>query len=220
MAPLTIFDLDETLIDGDSGLIWNAFLVDKGIVSDPGFLQEDRRLMALYALGELDIQTYLNFTMAAIQHLSAEEIDNLAEQCVNEHILPRLYPQAKALLADLKIQQKYTLMISATVSFLVKKVAQKLNVNDAMGIDLVIKNGTYSAQIQGTASYQKGKVIRLKEWLKITPNRYTSIDFYTDSINDLALCLHADNPIMVNPCTQLKKQALRNQWPILNWSIK
>jgi len=214
---LTIFDLDETLIAGDCGLIWNEFLVRQGIITCPDFLQEDRRLMALYALGELDMQAYLHFVMAPISKLPCAEVDLLAELCVTEQILPRLYPQAKNLLADLQTQKTDTLMISATVSFLVKKVAKKLAFKDAMGIDLVVENGCYSAQISGTATYRSGKVKRLKQWLAEQPSVFSSIDFYTDSINDLPLCLHVDNPTMVNPCAQLKKQAQHHQWPILAW---
>ncbi|PKH02181.1 HAD-IB family hydrolase [Psychromonas sp. MB-3u-54] len=215
--PLTIFDLDETLISGDSGLIWNEFLVQQGIITNPGFLQEDRRLMALYALGELDMQAYLHFVMDPISQLPCAEVDRLAELCVTQQILPRLYPQAKSMLADLQAQKIDTLMISATVSFLVEKVAKKLAFKDAMGINLVVENGCYSAQISGTATYRSGKVKRLKQWLAEQPTVFAPIDFYTDSINDLPLCLHVDHPTMVNPCAQLKKQAQRYQWPVLAW---
>jgi len=215
--PLIIFDLDETLIAGDSALIWSEFLVQQGIITCPNFLQEDRRLMALYALGELDMQAYLNFSMAAISHLSCAEVDRLAELCVLEQILPRLYPQAKSLLASLQAQQIDTLMISATVTFIVEKVAKKLAFSDAMGIDLVVKDGAYSTQISGTATYRSGKVKRLKQWLAKQPDTFSPINFYTDSINDLPMCMHVDNPTMVNPCAQLKKQAQRYQWPILSW---
>lgn len=215
--PLIIFDLDETLIAGDSALIWSEFLLQQGIITNPDFLQEDRRLMALYALGELDMQAYLNFSMAAISHLSCAKVDRLAELCVTQQILPRLYPQAKSLLASLQAQQIDTLMISATVSFIVEKVAKKLAFSDAMGIDLVVKNGCYSAQISGVPTYRSGKVERLEQWLAKQKNTFTPINFYTDSINDLPLCLHVDNPTVVNPCAQLKKQAQQFQWPILAW---
>ena len=215
---LTIFDLDETLIAGDSALIWSEFLVQQGVITDPGFLQEDRRLMTLYALGELDMQVYLEFVMAPISDLSTAEVDRLASLCVEQQILPRLYRQAQSILTKLHQQQIFTLMISATVSFIVEKVAEKLAIKDALGIDLVIENGCYTAKIQGTATYRSGKVIRLKEWLMQQENSFTPIDFYTDSINDLPLCLHVDNPTMVNPCPQLIKQALLYNWPIISWS--
>lgn len=214
---LIIFDLDETLIAGDSALIWHEFLVKQGIITCPDFLTEDRRLMALYALGELDMQAYLDFSVAAISHLDCKEVDRLAMQCVTEQILPRLYPQANRLLVKLCEEQTNTLMISATVSFLVEKIAQKLNMGDAMGIDLVLENNRYTSKIAGIPTFRTGKVERLQQWLMAQSRQCYPISFYTDSINDLPLCLHVDNPIMVNPCAQLKHQAQLHQWPILNW---
>jgi HAD superfamily hydrolase (TIGR01490 family) len=214
---LTIFDLDETLIAGDSALIWNEFLVQEGVITDPKFLQEDRRLMNLYALGELDMQAYLSFAMAPISHLSTVEVDRLAAQCVEQQILPRLYPQAQSLLTKLYEEKICTLIISATVSFIVKKVAEGLAIKNALGIDLVVEDGCYTSKIKGTATYRSGKVIRLNEWLMLQKRSFSPLEFYTDSINDLPLCLHVDNPIMVNPCRQLIQQAQLYNWPVLSW---
>ena len=214
---LTIFDLDETLIAGDSALIWHEFLVQQGIITEPNFLQEDQRLMGLYAIGQLDMQDYLDFTMAAISHVPSHEVDRLAEICVTEKILPHLYPQAKKLLSELQKQQSYLLMISATASFLVNKVAKHLGFNAAMGIDLALKNGCYSSQIVGIATYQSGKVQRLNQWLNTQKTGFNPISFYTDSINDLPLCLQVDKPVMVNPCALLTVHAKAYQWPILSW---
>jgi HAD superfamily hydrolase (TIGR01490 family) len=191
-----------------------SFMGNYNLLSAP----QASQLLGLNIQGKLAImQAYLHFAMAAISHLSCAEVDRLAELCVQEQILPRLYPQAKKLLASLQAQQIDTLMISATVSFLVEKVAKKLAFSDAMGIDLVIQNGCYSAQISGTATYRSGKVKRLKQWLAEQPATFSPINFSTDSINDLPLCLHVDNPTLVNPRAQLKKQAQQFQWPILCW---
>ncbi|MCG6201828.1 HAD family hydrolase [Psychromonas antarctica] len=214
---LTIFDLDETLIAGDSALIWSEFLVQEGVITDPKFLQEDRRLMNLYALGELDMQAYLSFAMAPIRHLSTVEVDRLAALCVEQQILPRLYPQAQSLLTKLYEEKICTLIISATVSFIVKKVAERLAIKNALGIDLVVEDGCYTSKIKGTATYRSGKVIRLNEWLMLQNRSFSPLEFYTDSINDLPLCLHVDNPIMVNPCRQLIQQAQLYNWPVLSW---
>lgn len=214
---LYIFDLDETLINADSAMLWHQFLVTKGVITDPDFLAEDDRLMALYSAGKLDMPEYLNFAMAPLARLPKEQVDSLVDECVEKCIMPTVFPQALQLLAQLKQDNITTILISATMSFIVKKVAEKLGVTHAMGIDMVIEDGHYSANILGVASYREGKVIRLQAWLAEQTTVFTDSYFYTDSINDLPLCLFSRYPHVVNPCPQLAAHALAQNWPQLAW---
>lgn len=215
--PLYIFDLDETLIGADSAMLWHQFLVEKGIVTDSNFLAEDKRLMGLYSAGELDMPEYLNFAMAPLTHLTTQQVDNLVDECVETYIMPTVFPQAQQLLEQLKKDNITTVLISATVSFIVKKVAIKLGIEHAMGIDMQIEDGCYTANILGVASYRHGKVIRLQSWLAEQTAIYTDSYFYTDSINDLPLCLFSQYPHVVNPCPQLALHAQVQNWPQLSW---
>ncbi|MEI6897783.1 MAG: HAD family hydrolase [Psychromonas sp.] len=216
---ITIFDLDETLIATDSAMLWHQFLVAKKIVTEPNFLLEDQRLMGLYAIGKLDMPTYLQFCMAPLAKLSKENVDQLVEECVQSCILPCLYPQALNLLKKLHQADKKTIIISATMSFIVEKVARQLGVKSAMGIDMKIINGCYSDQIQGIATFREGKVKRLKIWLAENNKENSRLTFYTDSINDLAMCQFVNKAIVVNPCTRLLQQAQHNDWQQLTWSL-
>jgi HAD superfamily hydrolase (TIGR01490 family) len=216
--PLYIFDLDETLIGADSAILWHQFLVTKGIITDPDFLEEDQRLMALYSAGELDMPEYLNFSIAPLTQLPKEEVDRLVDECVEKHIMPTVFPQALKLLAQLKQDNITTVLISATVSFIVKKVAKQLGIPHAMGIDLLVENGCYSANIMGAPSYREGKVTRLESWLTEQTEVFTETYFYTDSIDDLPLCLFSQYPHVVNPCPQLASYAETQHWPQLTWS--
>lgn len=216
--PIYIFDLDETLIGADSSMLWHRFLVAKGIITEPNFLAEDQRLMNLYAAGELDMPEYLHFAMAPLAKLTKEQVDSLVDECVDECIMPTVFPQAQQLLAQLKQDNITTVLISATVSFIVKKVAEKLGIEHAMGIDMLIKDGRYSADILGVASYREGKVIRFESWLAEQTELYSDLYFYTDSINDLPLCLFSHYPHVVNPCPQLARYAQEKNWPQLAWS--
>lgn len=215
---LYIFDLDETLIAADSSVLWHQFLVSKGIITDPTFLAEDQRLMALYSVGKLDMPEYLNFSMAPLAKLSKDQVDNLVDECVEKHIMPTVFPQALQLLSQLKQDKITTVLISATVSFIVKKVASKLGIEHAMGVDMLIENNRYTANILGVASYREGKVTRLQSWLAKQTTIFTDTYFYTDSINDLPLCLFSNYPHVVNPCPQLARYAKNQSWPRLNWS--
>jgi HAD superfamily hydrolase (TIGR01490 family) len=215
--PLYIFDLDETLIAGDSAMLWHQFLVKKGIITDLFFLAEEQHLMALYAEGKLDMLEYLDFTMAPLQHLAKAQVDELVDECVQTCILPTLYPQARQLLDELKQANITTVLISATVSFIVHKVARQLGIQHAMGIDMQIKNGGYSAEVLGIASYREGKVKRFQAWLAEQNVIYGATYFYTDSINDLPLCEYAQHPRVVNPCPQLQLHATAKGWQQLAW---
>ncbi|WP_086980665.1 HAD family hydrolase [Vibrio aphrogenes] len=215
--PLYVFDMDETLINADCAMLWHQFLVERHIATDPNFLTEDQRLMALYAKGELDMADYLTFSIEPIRHLSVEQVNQLADQCVVEKILPRLFPQAKQLIEKLHQQTCTMLIISASVSFLVQAVAKKIGIKQAIGIDLVTKNNRYTPEILGTPSYQQGKVIRLQQWCEQHQERFSEVHFYTDSINDLPLCEFADQAYLINPCPRLLKHAQNKSWQILAW---
>ncbi|SQD79936.1 HAD-IB family hydrolase [Moritella yayanosii] len=216
--PLYIFDLDETLISADSAILWHQFLVKKGIITDPKFLTEDQRLMTHYSAGKLNMPEYLNFAMAPLAHLTKEQVDSLVDECVEKYIMPTVFPQALQLLAQLKQDNITTVLISATVSFIVKKVAKQLGIDHAMGIDMLVENGCYSATILGVASYREGKVTRLESWLAEQTEIFTDTYFYTDSINDLPLCKFSQYPHVVNPCPQLACHAQQQSWPQLAWS--
>ncbi len=214
---LYIFDLDETLIDGDSSMLWNQYVFDHQLVESDDFLSEDRRLMALYAEGVMSMEEYLKFSLAPLSTLPVEQVNRLAEQCIIERVLPRLYPEAEKLIQRLSEQKQDMLVISATVAFLVNRIAEKIGITHSIGIDLKQVNGCYSYEIDGIATYRDGKVLRLNQWLKEHDGQYDEIHFYTDSINDLPLCEHADFAYLINPCKKLAAQAERPNWQILNW---
>ncbi len=133
--------------------------------------------------------------------------------------MPRVYPQAWDLLQTLRAQGEQMLVISASVSLLVQAVASALGIEQALGIDVEMADGGYSGVIAGTPSYQQGKVVRLAAWQKARPHESGEVTFYTDSINDLPLCLHADHVRLVNPCPQLAAVNASHNWPVLEWRL-
>ena len=215
---LYVFDMDETLVNGDCAMLWNAFIVKKGIVKSSDFLAKDREMMALYAKGELDMEDYLSFTLAPITSIPASDIDNLVDEFVTTDVMPKVFPEALTLINKLRADNIPLLIISATVTFIVKKVAKKLGIDHAIGIDLLMENNGYSNKVSGIPSYREGKIQRLKSWVDENDISFDSIHFYTDSINDLPLCLYADHTYLINPCAQLSEQAKQhNQWQIYHW---
>ena len=215
--PLYVFDMDETLINADCAMLWHEFLVEQKIATNPNFIAEDKRLMGLYAKGKLDIKEYLNFSIEPIRHLSVEQVSQLADQCVEEKILSKIFPQANTLIEQLHQQQRAMLIISASVTFLVAAVAKRIGIQYAIGIDLVEKDNQFTPTILGTPSYQQGKVTRLQQWCDQQSESFSEVHFYTDSINDLPLCEYADFSYLVNPCERLLEQAKWKPWKILHW---
>ncbi|WP_162064433.1 HAD family hydrolase [Vibrio taketomensis] len=216
--PLYVFDMDDTLINGDCSSIWNQFLVEKGIATQANFLEQDQHLMASYAEGKMNMEDYLKFSMVPLASLPTSTVDALVEECISQYILPKVFPQASSLIAELKREHIDMLIISATVSFVVEAVGSRIGIPHALGIDMKIKNGCYSSEIEGIPSYREGKVARLNDWLAAQKHHYTSVHFYTDSINDLPLCEYADFAYLVNPCPRLRAIANRPNWQILTWA--
>jgi HAD superfamily hydrolase (TIGR01490 family) len=215
--PLYVFDMDETLVNGDAAMMWNEFLVEKGIASDASFVEEDQRLMGLYTQGKLDMEDYLTFAMQPLADMTTQQVNALVEECVDTKVLPNLFKQTLPLIEQLKRDEIDMLIISASVTFLVEVVGRKLGIPEVLGIDLVEKQGRYTSKIEGVPSYREGKVTRLEQWIAVQPTTYSEIHFYTDSINDLPLCEYADYAYLVNPCPRLQALADRPNWQILNW---
>ncbi len=215
--PLYVFDMDETLINADCAMIWNAFLVEKGIATDPDFIEKDQRLMTLYSEGKMDMEDYLEFSIAPLTSIPKPQVKALVEECVVERILPKQFTQAKSLIEQLHHEQIEMVIISASVTFLVEAVGEQLGIRHALGIDLVEKDDCFTSEISGIPSYREGKVARLHQWLAEQPEPYSEIHFFTDSINDLPLCEAADFAYLVNPCPQLKQYTDRPNWSLLEW---
>ena len=215
---LHVFDMDETLVNGDCASLWSAFLVEKNIVIDPDYLATDKALMVKYAKGELDMEEYIFYTLAPITTIPQHEIDNLVDEFVSTKILPLVFPEAITLVNALNAKGTRCLVISATVTFIVKKVAKSIGIENALGIDLVVEKGCYLNQVTGIATYREGKILRLEQWLAEQKTSFEAIHFYSDSINDLPLCEYADYAYLVNPCERLSVEAIKHpEWQIFDW---
>lgn len=211
MVVLTVFDLDKTLINGDSYDLWHEFLLEKNLL-DVNFIKENEKMIALYDAGNLDMKEYLKFSITSLNSLNLEQILNLIGEYLEAKIKPIIYKEAKIWIKN----QTPNLIISATPEYIVKPVAKFLGVKDAIGVNLVVKNGFYTDEFIPPLSFQEGKIEALKIYLKDKNLNPKKIVFYTDSINDLAMCEFADITNCVNPDPKLKKIATLKGWNIIN----
>jgi len=216
---LAIFDLDDTLIQGDSSVLWTQYLWDKQIISDPQFVEADKAMMAQYNAGTLDMPTYLRFNLQTLANIKTEQVDIWLDDFVQSVILPRIYPEAIQTIARYRAKGNPIIVISATVSFIVKKIAAKLNADVAMGIDIKQQNGCYTTEIDGIPTFKEGKVKRLIDWVRHQPITDAYVYFYTDSANDLPMCQFADETFIVNGDSRLLQAANENNWPQYQWNL-
>ncbi len=212
MKQLTLFDLDKTLVRGDTSVIWREYLIDNGFI-----------FQRQYAEGTLDLDEYIAFSLSPIADIPISTLEEMLSDCVQSRVMPRVFPEAKTLINKLTAKHREdVLIISATMTFIVKAVAKDLGIAHAIGVDLAEVNDRLTAKVIGVPSFQAGKVTRLKAWLQQhgkANGYYDKMTFYTDSINDLPLCEFADQVYTVNPCPQLRPIAEARHWGILNWGV-
>ncbi|APC10123.1 MULTISPECIES: HAD family hydrolase [Providencia] len=216
---LAIFDLDDTLIQGDSSVLWTQYLWDKQIIRDPQFVEADKAMMAQYNAGTLDMPTYLRFNLQTLANVKVEQVDIWLDDFVQTVILPRIYPEAIRTIANYRAKGLPIIVISATVAFIVKKIADQLNADVAMGIDIKQKDGCYTREIDGVPTFKEGKVKRLLAWVRHQPITDAYIYFYTDSANDLPMCQFADETFIVNGDSRLQQTATEYNWPQYTWHL-
>ncbi|MBA1273738.1 HAD family hydrolase [Stutzerimonas azotifigens] len=215
---LAIFDLDETLIDGDCASLWSHEMAKIGWVDGESFLRKDAELMAEYAFGRLAMEDYMAFSLAPLVGRTAEEVAHVVAPFVEDVIEPLIYSDAMRCIAEHRMAGDRILVISASAHFLVSAIAERLGIDEVLAIDLEEQHGFYSGATRGVLTYREGKVRRLEEWVADQGESLAGAHFYSDSINDLPLLQRVDFAHVVNPDPMLAEQARREGWPIVNWS--
>lgn len=213
---VAIFDLDNTLIAGDSDHSWGEFLVEKKLVDAANYSRANDKFYADYQRGALDIHAYQRFVLTQVASFSATQRQQLLAQFMAEKIAPLWLAKAKALLADHRARGHYLLIITATNRFITEPIATALGVDELIATEPEWRDGNYSGEIIDPPCYQAGKVLRWQQWLKHYNGSPEATYFYSDSINDLPLLCEVDHPVAVDPCEKLSQQAEQRGWPIIS----
>lgn len=213
---LAIFDLDNTLIAGDSDHSWGEFIVEQGLVDAEHYRAENDRFYREYENGGLDVNEYLRFALEPLTRYSLEELAKLHQQFMAEKIDPMRLPKAEALLQKHRDAGDYLLIMTSTNSFVTGPIAKSLGVDEIMASEAEIKDGRYTGNVVGTPCFQAGKVTRLQQWLAQYDGDKENCYFYSDSINDLPLLLEVDNPVAVDPDDTLRAHAEAAGWPVIS----
>ena len=213
---LAIFDLDNTLIAGDSDHAWGQFLVEQGIVDAEQYQQANDHFYAQYQQGGLDIQEYLEFALKPLSQHSKQQLDQWHQQFMAEMISPIMLDKSRELLDWHRQQGDYLLIITATNRFVTEPIAKALGVDHILASDPEFIDGRYTGAVAGTPCFQDGKVLRLQQWLEEHDQDLQDSYFYSDSHNDLPLLEVVDNPFTVDPDDSLRATAEERGWPVIS----
>ena len=213
---LAIFDLDNTLIAGDSDHLWGQFVCEQGLVDGEEFGALNEQFFEDYKSGKLDITAYLRFALGPLKGRPREELDAWHRDFMASKIQPIMLPKAAALIAAHRQRGHELLIITATNSFITKPIADALGVEDILACDAEIIGGLYTGEPSGIPSYHAGKVTRLYDWLDGRDTTLEDAWFYSDSHNDLPLLELVDHPVAVDPDAKLLARATELGWPVIS----
>lgn len=213
---LALFDLDNTLLNGDSDHSWGMYLAEIGAVDAD--LQKERQdfFYQQYLAGELNILEFCEFQFSVLTQHSLEQLQAWRSDFLNSVIDPMIQNGKADLLKPHQDADDDILIITATNDFITAPIAERLNVPTLLATQAEFIDGQYTGKVAGTPCYQTGKITRLNQWLKENNKEFEDSTFYSDSINDLPLLELVDRPIVVTPDDKLRAHALALNWTIID----
>jgi len=214
---LAIFDLDNTLIGGDSDFLWGEFLGEEGVVDTNAYCKKNEYFYQQYDLGTLDIYAWLDFCLEPLSRYSMAELQELHHRFMIQKIEPIMLDKAQNCINQHKERGDTVLVMTASNSFVTAPIAKKYGINQMLATEPEIKAGRYTGGVSGIPCFQSGKVDKLMPWLQKNEETLTWSTFYSDSHNDLPLLELVDNPVAVNADKILTKIAEKKGWEVLNW---
>ena len=215
MSKLTIFDLDNTLLAGDSDRAWGQYIVEKKIVSDD-FLIESEKFYNSYYEGDLDIDGFLAFCLKPLMQNKLSELLELRKDFVEEKIKPMMLDKAIKTV-KLKKLEGPVIIATATNSFVTRPIADLFEIKDLIATEFVIKDNEFTGEVDGIPCFREGKVKKVEEWVKANGYDLSSATFYSDSFNDLPLLQKVETAIVVDGDDKLIEQAKNNDWKCISF---
>ncbi len=213
---LAIFDLDNTLLGGDSDYLWSEFLVENNYVDGENHQKMNEFFYQQYLAGTMDIFEFSAFQLKPLADNNIEVLYRWREAYLEQQIAPIILPAAKALIAKHQQAGDTLLILTATNDFITAPIAEQLGVPNLIATEAEMINGQYTGKVAGTPSYQQGKVTRLNDWLSQQKMSLKGSYFYSDSHNDLPLLKLVDHPIAVDPDDTLRQFAQQQGWKVIS----
>ena len=213
---LALFDLDNTLLAGDSDYNWSLFLINQGLLDAKTHQERNEQFYLDYKNGHLDIYKFLEFQLKPLSQHPVKFLDALHLKFMDQVIRPMMTKKAQNLVDKHKAQGDLCLIITATNSFVTKPIASAYGIENLIGTDPEMLDGQYTGGVTGVPSFQEGKVTRINQWLAARDQTLSSFEtsyFYSDSHNDLPLMKLVTNPVAVDADATLTEYAQQQGWP-------
>ncbi|MBN7770011.1 HAD-IB family hydrolase [Marinobacter daepoensis] len=212
---LAIFDLDDTLIRGDSANLFTAFLRCQSLQPDPMASARDIAFLQDYQNGTLNLEDYMRVSLAPLRGWNRLKVEDLVTSFIRRVIRPRVCAKMQKRLDWHRQNGHQLLVISATGEHLVRPIAAALGVPEALGVELIWDKSGLTGEIGTRRPYREGKIEALQQWLAAQENHPEATWFYSDSHNDLPLLEWVDYPVAVNPDPTLLARAKAEGWPVM-----
>ena len=217
--PVTIaaFDLDDTLLNGDSVRKWGLFLVQQGLLDADLHRRRSAEFWRDYQAGRLDAEASAAFDVAPLVGMDSDSLAELGERFGEQCLRPMIEPPAVELLQRHRDRGDKLVVITSTNTFIAGIAARLLQVQEVLGTQLEWRNGRITGKVLPPACYREGKIVHLSRWAQEQNKEMKEAYFYSDSSNDLPLLREVAHPVAVNPDAELRAEAERRSWPILQF---
>ncbi len=213
---LALFDLDNTLLQGDSDYLWGEFLCHQGVVDKDHYEERNLQFYQQYKDGALDIDAYLRFALEPLTRLTLEKLLALRESFIAEIVKPIIAPGSTALLNSHRQQGDILVIITATNRFVTAPIASLLGVSHLLASEPEFEAGSFSGDYLHPPCFQAGKIDRLRSWMNQYRRNSKGATFYSDSHNDLPLLEWVDHPVATDPDDILRNTAADRGWTIIS----
>lgn len=216
---LVLFDLDNTLITGDSDFEWAQFLITKGVLDKKTHEIRNQEFYDHYKAGTLDIDEFLDFQLTPLAKQTRAELDAWHPEFMRDHILPIMGAPAKQLVQQCLEAGHLCAMVTATNSFVTSPIARAFGISHLIATIPACDQGRFTGQVRGVPSFREGKITRVEAWLESQGLWWTSFSktrFYSDSLNDLPLLECVSHPVAVDPDDTLRQVAQSKGWEIIS----
>ncbi|MFN0039437.1 MAG: HAD family hydrolase [Burkholderiales bacterium] len=214
---LALFDLDHTLLAGDSDFEWAQFLIDKGVLDREVQEARNRQFYEAYKSGTLDIHEFLDFQLLPLSRHPRTQLDEWHLAFMRERILPMITRKARDLVESHRGDAR--VIVTATNSFVTWPIAREFGIENLIATEPEQVDGEFTGRVSGVPSFREGKVTRVRAWMVEHGIAWDDIQeswFYSDSLNDLPLLSIVSHPVAVDPDETLKEHAIRHGWQVIS----
>lgn len=215
---LALFDLDNTLLNGDSDFEWAQFLIEQGVLDRELFEAKNLAFYEQYKAGTLDIYEFLDFQLKPLSRHARKVLNGWRDDFMQHKVRGMMTVPAQELVARHRAAGDVCIIITATNSFVTSPIAREFGVEHLIATEPEEKDGEFTGCVVGVPCFREGKITRLENWFAQRGwgwDSFADSFFYSDSLNDLPLLAKVNNPIAVDPDATLRKHAEQHGWRIL-----